>query len=64
MPGSATKGSRPKPKLNRIRLPRIATPSDSESVGDEVVDCDDPDSDQSSLDVQGADGLTLAAKGS
>ena len=37
-------------------------PSDSESAGDEVVDHDDLDVDQSSSDVERADGLTLAAK--
>jgi hypothetical protein len=47
--------------INNNREPEVATPSDSESSGDEVVDDDDSDVDQSSLDVEQADGLTPVA---
>ena len=40
----------------------MAIPSDSVSVEDEVVGHDDSDVDQSSSDVEQADGLTLVAK--
>ena len=42
--------------------PEVATPSDSESVGDEVANHDGSDVDQSSSDVERADGLTPDAK--
>ena len=56
------KGNRSKPKTNENCELEVATPSDSESVGGEVVDHDDSDVDQSSSDVELADDLTPAAK--
>ena len=42
--------------------PKVATPSDHESVGEEVVDRDELDTDQSSSDAESADGMTPVAR--
>ena len=55
--GRTRKGNRSKSKTNQNCEPEVATPSVSEAVGDEVVDHDVIDVDQSSSDVERADGL-------
>ena len=60
--GRVRKLNRSNSKINKICEPEVETPSDSESVGDEVVGHGDSDVDQSSLDVERADGLTPVAR--
>ena len=62
MPGRTRKGNWSTSKINKNREPEVATPSDSDSVGDEVVDRDDSDIDQSSSDAEHADGLRTVAE--
>ena len=61
-PGRAGKGNRSTSKIDKNRKPKVATPSDHESVGEEQVDHDEYDTDQSSSDAEHADGLTLVAR--
>ena len=60
--GIGKKVNRSTSQIYKNRKPRVATPSDHESVEEEVVDRDDPDTDQSSSDAEHADGLTLVAR--
>ncbi len=55
--GRAEQGKRSKLNVNKSREPEVAIPSDSQSVGDDFVDHDEHDIDQSSSDIERADGL-------